>query len=399
MSGRQVLFASTPAWGHVYPVLAGLSELGRRGHQVRALTSTSFTAEVAPVALPVPYESPMDVPDGAVDLSDMTRVLPMMLGELRASYAALDAAVRADRPDVVVADVLAMSGWALSEVHRIPLVRTWPVFASNSEFSLHEDYGSRRDTEEGRAAFFGELAAFLGGIGLDPSAPQVAFDNVADRNIALFPRDLQPRGETFDDRFTFVTPCIRPPEDSADVAWLRAARPLAVVSLGTVFNERVDFFRTCLDAVTGIGWSAAAALGDRVRPADVRPASDRVLLRPRLPMIDALRHASVSVTHGGLTSTIEALAHGVPVIVAPQIGEQEAVADSVVRLGLGARLTEPFTAEELVETIRSVVDDPGTTERVTRFRGRLTGGQSGSGFADAVERAMAPGALRSGVAR
>jgi MGT family glycosyltransferase len=388
----RVLFASTPAWGHVLPVLAGLAELGRRGHRVRALASPSFAAEIATAAEPVPYDSPMDAP-GDVDLSDMTRVLPMMLGELRASYAALDAAVRAERPDVVVADVLAMSGWALAEAHGLPLVRTWPVFASNSEFSLHEDYGSRRDTDAGRAEFFGGLAEFLGGVGLDPTAPQAAFDNVADRNIALYPRELQPRGETFDERFTFVTPCIRAAEESADAGWLRSADPLAVVSLGTVFNERLDFFRTCLEAVAGIGWAAAAALGDRVRPEDVGTASDRVLLRPRLPMIDALRHASVLVSHGGLTSTIEALAHGVPVVIAPQIGEQEAVADSVVRLGLGARLTEPFTADELVAVIRSVVEDPGTAERVARFRGRLTGGQRGSGFADAVERALLPGPL------
>jgi len=37
-----VLYASIPAWGHTYPVLPGLAELGRRGHRVRMLASASF---------------------------------------------------------------------------------------------------------------------------------------------------------------------------------------------------------------------------------------------------------------------------------------------------------------------------------------------------------------------
>jgi MGT family glycosyltransferase len=385
--GKHVLFASIPAWGHTYPVLEGLAEVRRRGHRVSCLASASFAREVGEVVDVVPYESPMD--SAEVELSDMGAVLPLMLKETRASYAALEQVVREDRPDVIVADVLAMSGWLLSQAHGIPLVRTWPVFASNSEFSLHQDYESRSDTEESMHGFFADVAAFLHEIGLSSVSPERFFDNEAERNIVLFPREIQPRGETFDSRFTFVTPCIRPAEQSPELDWLRAASPLAVISLGTVFNEKIGFFRTCVEGVERLGWHAAAALGDKIAPEAVGPVSERVLLRARLPMIDALRHASVVVSHGGLTSTIEALAQGVPVLIAPQIGEQRGVADRIEALGLGVRLHEPFTAEELADLIKQVAADTAMAERLSEFQRKLRGGRSGGEFADAVEAVFA----------
>ncbi|MEA5362548.1 macrolide family glycosyltransferase [Amycolatopsis sp., V23-08] len=383
--GKYVLFASIPAWGHIYPVMAGLTELAARGHRVRCVAATGFAQEVGRSVDVVPYESPMD--SARAELADMGNVLSLMLEETRTSYAVLEKLVREERPDVIVSDVLATSGWLLGQAFGIPLVRTWPVFASNSEFSLHQDYESRPDTEESMADFFGAVAGFLAETGVPDVRPEQFFDNEADRNIALFPREMQPRGETFDSRFTFITPCIRPAEESAELGWLRASQPLAVVSLGTVFNEKIGFFRTCLEGIDRLGWHAAAALGDKVTPADVGPVSDRVLLRRSLPMIDSLRHASVAISHGGLTSTIEALAQGVPVLVAPQIGEQHAVADRVEALGLGVRLREPFTAAEVADLIKQVAHDTAMAERLAEFRRKLRGGRGGGEFADAVEAA------------
>lgn len=385
--GKHVLYASIPAWGHVYPALEGLTELVRRGHRVSALASGSFAAEIGKVVDVVPYESPMD--SVHVELSDMGNVLPLMLKETRAAYATLANAVREDRPDVIVSDVLSTAGWLLGQAFDIPVIRTWPVFASNAEFSLHQDYESRSDTDESMMAFFGAVAEFLDEVGLASSvSPEQFFDNEAERNIVLFPREIQPKGETFDDRFTFIDPCIRPAENSPELPWLRKASPLAVISLGTVFNEKIGFFRTCIEGVERLGWHAAAALGNKVSPQAVGPISDRVLLRAKLPMIDTLQHASVAITHGGLTSTIEALAQGVPVLIAPQIGEQRGVADSMERLGLGVRLREPFTADELADLIKQVANDTEMAERLARFQQKLRDGRSGGQFADAVEAAF-----------
>lgn len=380
-----VLYASIPAWGHTLPVLPGLAELVRRGHPVRMLASASFAPEIARCVESVGYDSPMDTPDDPVDLADMGRVLPLLLAEARAAYAALAAA---ERPDVVVADVLSMAGWLFAEATGLPLVRVWPVFASNSEFSLHTDYTSRTDDTESTAGFFAAVTDFLAEVGLSSVSPERFFDNEADHNIALYPRELQPRGDTFDERFTFVRPCIRPPEESDDLAWLSGDGPLVAVTLGTVFTGNTEFFRTCVAGVDLLGWRAAVALGPALSRSDLGPVSERVVVRERLPMIDTLRHAAVLVSHGGLTSTVEAFAHGVPVVIAPQIGEQRAVADRVEALGVGVRLREPLTPATVAEQVQAVVADPLIAARVAELRARLTGGRPGAEFADAVEHAL-----------
>ena len=181
---------------------------------------------------------------------------------------------------------------------------------------------------------------------------------------------------------------MRAPEESADLAWLRGARPLAAVTLGTVFTGNAGFFRTCVAGVERLGWRAAVAVGPTLSRSDLGPVSDRVVVRERLPMIDTLRHARVLVSHGGLTSTVEALANGVPVVIAPQIGEQRAVADQVEALGVGVRLREPFTAAVVADQLRAVAGDPLLAARVAALRSRLSGGRPGTEFADAVEHAM-----------
>lgn len=381
-----VLYASIPAWGHTYPVLPGLAELRGRGHRVGMLASASFAPEIARWAEPVRYDSPMDTPGRPVDLADMGKVLPLLLAEARAAFAALSAT---RRPTVIVADVLSMAGWLFAQATGLPLVRVWPVFASNSEFSLHTDYASRTDDAASTAGFFSAAAGYLGEIGLSSVSPERLFDNEADHNIALYPRVLQPRGDTFDERFTFVRPCIRPPEESADLSWLRGENPLAAVTLGTVFTGNTAFFRTCVAGVDQLGWRAAVAVGPGLSRSDLGPVSERVVLRRRLPMIDTLRNAAVLVSHGGLTSTVEALANGVPVVVAPQIGEQRAVADRVEALGVGVRVRAPFTPATVAGQLRAVAADPRLAARVAALRARLSGGHPGAEFADAVEHATA----------
>jgi MGT family glycosyltransferase len=388
MSGRHVLFASIPAWGHVYPVLEGAAELVRRGHRVSFLASPGFVREVQAVADPVKYDSPADSSDPRLVSQDMVEVMSLMLEEARASFAAIERRVREDRPDLIIYDVMAWAGWAAGQAFDIPAICTWPVFASNEHFSLHSEYVSLDAESNAMYAFFGEVAGFLADIGLTSVSPQEFFESAAQRNIVLFPRELQPRGDTFGSRFTFVPPCIRPAERSPELHWLRRSQPLAAISLGTIYNQRPDFFRTCIEGVERLGWHAAVSLGSKVRPEDVGPVSDRVILRPRLPMIDTLRHASVLISQGGMSSTMEALAHGVPLLLAPQMGEQRAIADRVADLGLGVRLPDQFTAAELAELAGTAVNDADMAKRLREFREGMRSDHQGKEFGDAVEQAF-----------
>ncbi|MGH3564825.1 MAG: macrolide family glycosyltransferase [Pseudonocardia sp.] len=390
MTPRHIMVATIPAWGHTFPLFGGVAELVRRGHRVSMLASDSFTAEVTRVADPLPYASPMDAGFTGSRAAPAVDILPELLDEARAAWSALERHALAHRPDLVVYDVTAWSGWALATRLRVPAICSWPVFASNAEFSLHDEYVVFDNGSDGMQEFFGNVAAFLSDVGLAEISPMAFFENEADRNIVLFPRAFQPAGHTFDARFTFVRPCIRAPEQSADRGWLDRSNPLLVVSLGTIYNDNAPFFRACVDASAVLGWHAAVSIGDRVRPEDVGGDPARVLVRRRLPMIDTLRRATVLVSHGGMSSTIEALHHGVPLLLVPQIGEQDAVADRIEVLGLGRRLREPFDAAGIAKQVAAAAADVAMRDRVTRFQALLRAESGAAAFADAVERAMTP---------
>lgn len=325
----------------------------------------------------------MEKPDVRADSQNIAEVMPLMLEEARAAFGALAEFTRIEQPDLVVFDVPAWAGWALARKLDIPAICSWPVFASNEYFSLHREYVSFE--EKDMAAMFGGIAAFIEEAGLRNVSPQDFFESDADRNIVLFTREFQPCGETFYSRFTFVTPCIREPERSVDADWLRAAKPLAAVSLGTIYTDNAEFYRTCLAATDRLGWHTAVSLGNTVRQSDLGPVSERVLLRERLPMIDTLRHASAFLAQGGLSSAMEAIAHGVPLLIAPEMGERRAVADRVAELGLGVVLPDSFTADELAELLTTVFREEEMARRLAEFRRGMPDGRGAGEFADAVE--------------
>ncbi|MEO6084589.1 MAG: macrolide family glycosyltransferase [Umezawaea sp.] len=382
----EVLFAPIPAWGHVNPLLGGMAELTRRGHKVSCLATSDFADRVSEVAEPVSYSSPMRARGASSATSDVTDVMPLALAETEAAFGALRRHAATRPPDIVVHDVMGWAGWLLARERGLPTVCSWPVFASNEHFSLHRDYATIQD--EGSAAmvdFFGAVAKFLDSVGLDSVAPTELFESEPTHHVVHFPREFQPRGETFDERFTFVPPSVRAPERSSDAVWLDAAEPLVVVSLGTIYHDNAEFFRTCVEAVARLGWPAAVALGGSVRREELGEVPEHVLLRERLPMIDALRNAAVLVGQGGMGSTLEALSYGVPLLLAPQMGEQRAVADRVEALGLGRRLDQPFTAAALERAIREIVQDAEVARRVAAFREQHLGHPGSRGVADAVE--------------
>ncbi len=98
-----------------------------------------------------------------------------------------------------------------------------------------------------------------------------------------------------------------------------------------------------------------------------------VLIKRWLPQNDLLGHPNVKlfVTHGGQNGQLEALYHGVPMVVMPFASDQWNNGKKVVEKRYGQMLDpRDFTADQLYETIQSVVDSPmyrGNIERCSKI--------------------------------
>ena len=86
---------------------------------------------------------------------------------------------------------------------------------------------------------------------------------------------------------------------------------------------------------------------------------------------DLLPGCAAAVTHGGLGTTLRALAHGVPLLVLPLGRDQEINAARVVALGVGARLASDDAPARIAAALNTLLDDPRFSTAARRAAERI----------------------------
>ncbi|RYY53456.1 MAG: hypothetical protein EOO24_64320 [Comamonadaceae bacterium] len=143
---------------------------------------------------------------------------------------------------------------------------------------------------------------------------------------------FQPAGRFFDARHVFLGPSLeaRPRDGARAVA--ATARPLAYVSLGTIFNREPALLLRIAEVLAVRGWQVIVSLGDAAAPLS-QDWPDHVQAHAFVDQVGVLASARLFVTHAGMNSVSEALAQGVPMIAIPQGVDQHLVAKQAASHG------------------------------------------------------------------
>lgn len=391
------LFVNIPARGHIHPTLPVVADLVALGEEVTyclpgedeaVIRSTGAAFRAVGNALP----EARDRRGGSMSLAELpalairgaTRTLPDLL------------AVAAEvRPDYIVYDAYSAAGKFLAKLLGLPAAGTYATYALTLASLGSGAFGrlSDRASVQARLPGFDEAVAEL--VARFDLAPPTLTDLLLDAeplNVAFLPRSFQPAGESFDERWVFVGPSLGPRTgDVALATALPAAHleggPVVYVSLGTIYNERPGFFRACLDAVEGTAWRVVLATGPWVDRDQLGPVPGNVVALPWVPQLEMLARSDAFVSHGGMNSTMEALANAVPLVVVPQQAEQRITADRVAALGLGRRLDpDEATPASLREAIDSILADDGVADRLAAMRAEAL---AGGGHRRAAEEILA----------
>jgi zeaxanthin glucosyltransferase len=114
-----------------------------------------------------------------------------------------------------------------------------------------------------------------------------------------------------------------------------------------------------------------------------------VLVAPRVPMPDLMPRLDAVICQAGQSTVNEALAHGVPLVVAPiRLGEL-AVARQVTRAGAGIAVSfADATPAQLAAAVTAVLDEPGYRVHARRIAGEFAAA-GGAGAAAAHLAALA----------
>src|SRR5207244_2301491 len=102
-------------------------------------------------------------------------------------------------------------------------------------------------------------------------------------------------------------------------------RPLIYTSMGTIQNQLMPIFRTIAAACAGLDAQLVMALGVKDAPLLEGLKGDPIIVA-YAPQLELLRRASLVITHAGLNTVLESLAHGVPMVAIPIANDQPGVA-------------------------------------------------------------------------
>ncbi|SEQ18735.1 glycosyltransferase [Lentzea albida] len=387
------LFVVPPLTGHVNPTASVGGELLARGHDVAWV---GHPATLAPL------------------LPDNARILPAIDDDLEAEIRAkrerwlalrgmavlkffweefliplghamvpgVADAVRAFQPDVVVADQQALAGpvvareaglpWVTSASTSAELVnplRTMPKVDAWVRDLLHDFAGGDIRFSERLVLVYSSKALVAGEFGDEVAFVGPALEHRVERSG--FPWEWLVRGAG---------------RDSAVAGRMGggAAERSVLVSLGTLNGPAGERFLTqALEAVADLPVRAVVV-------GEPRPAPPNVLILPSVPQLALMPHLDAVVTHGGHNTVCEALAHGLPLVVAPIRDDQPTVAAQVVEAGAGVRLTySRARAADIRSALESVLDEPEYAAAAERVRASFSEAGGAAAAADRLEKVVA----------
>lgn len=143
--------------------------------------------------------------------------------------------------------------------------------------------------------------------------------------------------------------------------FLAAGTPPIAVTFGSGMTQAGPYFAAAAQALAALDRRGIILTPFRQQVPDPLPAGviqqDYVSLKALLPRCAALIH------HGGIGTTSQALAAGIPQLIMPLAHDQPDNAHRIERLGVGLALPpKQFTATRLAAQLRRLLDVPKVTE-------------------------------------
>jgi MGT family glycosyltransferase len=334
--------------GHAFPMLALGQRLVQRGHTVTYETWERWRPHVLAAGMefvPAPeypvfptQEQPLKPYEAVVKAVVPTRSV-----------------VAAQRPDVVVHDILTLAPALAAELEGVPTATLIPhLFPVTAPGFPPYSIGARLPSTRGGERFWGLFEPVLdrglkqGRAELNETRRRLGLEPIERLHgglspwlclVASFPQLEYPRA--WPPHVHVVGPMRWEPPGGESVTLPAGNQPLVVVAPSTSHDPHQRLVRSSLEGLRGLDVRVLASLDRRPALAPIR-AGRRARLVNWMSYSDAMQNAALVICHGGHGTVVRALERGVPLLVAPHSGD---MAENAARLdwaGLGVRLPWRF---------------------------------------------------------
>ena len=148
--------------------------------------------------------------------------------------------------------------------------------------------------------------------------------------------------------------------------------PPLLVSLSTLDQGQMPLMERILEALTGLPVNAVVTLGPTLAVSQFNAPSN-VVLEQFISHAAVLPHVDAMVTQCGLGSVMKALAHSVPLVCIPLVGDQPDNAARVIARGAGVRVLADAPPARIRVAIMRVVTEPTFRQAAHALAIRMAG--------------------------
>jgi MGT family glycosyltransferase len=378
-----VLFINGGSEGHINPTVGVVQELISRGEEIVYFTIEDFRERIEKTGANVKTFDGQKFINAFIS-GGRNNLLERINGLLRTADIMIPAVLEqmeGEHFDYIIHDSMFGCGRLLAQILKLPAVNSCTSFAQ-TKTSLVKQLSKNIPAET-----FKEYNRLKGIVqekyGVEIQSPYEVFCNPAPLTIVYTTREFQPAGEEFDQSFKFVGPSITPRQghQNFDLTAIKGKSPI-YISLGTVFNQAIDFYKLCLDTFENTEHIVVMSVGEKVQLSELGNIPENFIVKNYVPQPEVLNQAKLFITHGGMNSVHEGFYYGVPLIVIPQSADQPIIAQQVTHLGAGILLQmETLTSNQLLDAAQHVLNQPSFRLSAENMKESL---QASGGYVQAV---------------
>ena len=137
-------------------------------------------------------------------------------------------------------------------------------------------------------------------------------------------------------------------------------KKLIYISLGTVFNLNVEFYKKCIEAfVNSKEFQVIISIGKLINIKDLGENPENISIFNYVPQLQILKQCDVFITHGGINSVNEGIyMNHLPLIVIPQEMDQFDNAKQIEKFEAGISIDKDnFSSEILKNAIANILEN------------------------------------------
>lgn len=339
---NNIIFYGTPAFGHIAPTLHIVKTLVKNGYTVYYYSTKDFENTITKTgAIFKEYQ----LGDITFDLQIGSQLLQLYSLLLRFSYEQCDILIKEAekiKPCLIMHDTVALWGriTAININISAVSVNTFPVvFKIFSKATAMYTFRFAGSTLTELKAL-PQIKKYKNLIRKKCSVKKLGMiDSIMNKeklNIITFPRVMQAGGDKFgDDCFFLGASAILQENGFGSKHFDYPKDNLIYISLGTIFNDNIDFYYEIFSQFKNTKYNIVIACGGMYEKLKMENTPSNFIIKKSVDQMEVLNNAKLFICAGGMNSVCQAISKKVPCLICPQQGEQMITAKYVKKLGLG----------------------------------------------------------------